>query len=384
MRKIASALEIAALVLASFAAGCGDDGSSNDNPMGMTTQTANTGTPDTGVSTMVPPASTDAGTSTNVGNTNTGTLDAGMVGSTTGIKPAVDSGAVDTGVALGDASSDSGSVAVGDGGGVISPVTPIMRGDAPTKASATAKGPYKVMSYTSGFPVTLYGGGTIWYPTDAEAPFGAVAICPGFTAAQSSIMNWGPFLASHGIVALTMDTATPLDVVDQRADELMDALASIKSENDRAASPIYKKIDTMRLGVMGWSMGGGGTWLAADMHPELRSAVTFAGHIVTAVNQDVSMVHVPTLMFAGSADNAILGGGMSQGVYDGIPESTPKMVWEIMGAGHDVANDPANTSGAVGRYGLSWEKVYLEGDMRYRQFLLEMPPTASYFKTNVK
>jgi len=191
-------------------------------------------------------------------------------------------------------------------------------------------------------------------------------------------------LASHGIVTLTIDTATPLDPVDSRVEELMDALASIKSENMRMASPLFNKIDTSRLGVMGWSMGGGATWLAAAMNSTLKSAVSFAGHIATALNQDVSKNTVPTLLMAGQNDTAILGGGMSQPVYTMIPESTPKMVWEVSGAGHDVANSPSGTGGAIGRYGLSWQKVYLEGDVRYKQFLLQMPPSSSYFKTNVK
>jgi dienelactone hydrolase len=281
-------------------------------------------------------------------------------------------------------SAGTGGAGATGGNGAPTDLTPIVRGNDPTGASATAKGPYQVMSYTSGFIVNIYGGGTIWYPTDATPPFGAVAVCPGFVSAQSSIESWGPFLASHGIVVITIDTLTPLDVVDQRAEELMDALESIKSENSRSGSPLNNKIDTKRLGVMGWSMGGGGSWLAASAHPELRTAVTFAAHIATALNQDVTTNRVPTLMFAGSTDTLILGGGMSQPVYDQIPESTPKMVWEVAGAGHDVANSPSGTGGAIGRYGLSWQKVFLEGDMRYRKFLLEMPPSSSYFKSNVK
>jgi dienelactone hydrolase len=181
-----------------------------------------------------------------------------------------------------------------------------------------------------------------------------------------------------------MDTGTPLDTVHLRATELMDALNSITSENTRADSPLKGKIDTMRLGVMGWSMGGGATWIDAATHPELRSAVSFAGHILTAVDQDITTDTVPTLMFAGSADTAILGGGMSQPVYAEIPDSTPKMVYEVAGAGHDVANDPSNTGGAIGRYALSWEKVFLEGDERYRMFLLEPGPMASDFESNLK
>ena len=277
----------------------------------------------------------------------------------------------------------AGSGAAG-GGGMRAMLTPIVRGDAPTEISATTQGPYNVKSYTDGFPVNSYGGGTIWYPTDADPPFGGVAVCPGFVSVQGQISGWGPFLASHGIVMLTMDTGTPLDTVDLRADELMDALNSITSENSRADSPLNGKLDTMRLGVMGWSMGGGATWIDAATHPELRSAVTFAGHILTAVDQDITTDTVPTLMFAGSVDTAILGGGMSQPVYDEIPESTPKMIYEVSGAGHDVANDPSGTGGAIGRYGLSWQKVFLEGDDRYRMFLLEQAPMASDFRTNLK
>lgn len=370
MRKITGALEIAALILATVGVGCG--------PEDDTTAIGPTTTIDAAV-VVAPAPVVDAA----VAPTQLPSIpaDAGMRTIPVVTQP-LDSGIVDAG-SPGDAGGDGGT-ASSDGGTSTSSLTPIVRGDAPTKASASAKGPYKVMSYTSGFPVMLYGGGTIWYPTDAQAPFGAVAVCPGFTAAQSSISSWGPFLASHGIVAITIDTVTPLDVVDQRAEELMDALASVKSEHARSGSPIFGKIDTMRLGVMGWSMGGGGSWLAANMHPELRTAITLAGHIITAVDGDVSKVRVPTLMIGGSTDTPILGGGMSQLVYDGIPETTPKMVWEVQGAGHSVANDPAGTGGAIGRYGLAWQKVFLEGDTRYRQFLLEMPPSSSYFKTTVK
>jgi dienelactone hydrolase len=372
--KTRNALVLTAWMLGTFATGCGGDSDPELAPPNLGTALADASAPP-----PMQPALFDAGVSNPplaTGNPGLGLADAALPLLP---QPSADA-AADAAPALGDASNDAASI----GDGAIPGLTPIVRGPAPTKASASAKGPYQVKSYTSGFPVMGYGGGTIWHPEGADAPFGAVAICPGFTAAQSSIMNWGPFLASHGIVAITIDTATPLDPVDLRVEELMSALASIKSEHARMGSPLFQKIDVTRLGVMGWSMGGGGTWLAAAMHPELRSAVSFAGHIATALNQDVSTIKVPTLLLAGSTDNLILGGGMSQPVYDKIPATTPKMVWEVQGAGHNVANDPAGTGGAIGRYGLAWEKVFLEGDERYRQFLLEMPTPASYFKTNIQ
>jgi hypothetical protein len=36
------------------------------------------------------------------------------------------------------------------------------------------------------------------------------------------------------------------------------------------------------------------------------------------------------------------------------------------------------------RYVLAWEKVFLEGDMRYYDFLLEEGTSASDFRTNLK
>jgi hypothetical protein len=89
-------------------------------------------------------------------------------------------------------------------------------------------------------------------------------------------------------------------------------------------------------------------------------------------------------MFEGTAD--VLAAGMSDGYYSQVPDSVPKMLFETTGADHFYANDPASQSGIIGLYGLSWMKVFLEGDMRYKQFLTAAKPsiTTSKFATNVK
>jgi hypothetical protein len=38
----------------------------------------------------------------------------------------------------------------------------------------------------------------------------------------------------------------------------------------------------------------------------------------------------------------------------------------------------------IGRYGLSWMKVFLQGDERYRQFLQQMPSGTTDFASNVE
>jgi dienelactone hydrolase len=299
-----------------------------------------------------------------------------------------------TGVAGASASGSGGKAAVAGAGGAAAqsgtggtaaPGSGYIRGPDPTMATAlgTAKGPYTVKSYTDGFKKgTMYLAGTIYYPDGGNPtpPFGCVIVVPGFTAYQNSIMNWGPFLASNGIVTMTIDTLTTSDQPDQRAGELLDALNDCVNENERAGSPLMGKIDKKTTGLMGWSMGGGGTLIAASRTPTLKAAIGLCawGPSGGAMNK------VPILMFEGTAD--VLAASMSDGYYMQVPDSVPKMLFETTGADHFYANDPASQMGIVGLYGLSWMKVFLEGDMRYRQFLTGPKPsiTTMNFATNVK
>lgn len=248
-------------------------------------------------------------------------------------------------------------------------------------ANGRSKGPYAVMSYTSGYKQGDFSDATMWYPTSAEAkpPFGCVAVVPGFVSPQSSIRNWGPFLASNGIVTITIGVPGS-DQPAQRARSLMSALDTCMGENTRMGSPINGKLSMDHLGVSGWSMGGGGTLIAASMNPKLKAAVSFAawGPSGGASNK------VPVLMFEATADP--LAAGMSDSYHRAVPDSVPKMLFEVTGSSHNVANDPANHEGIIGLYGLSWWKVFMEGDMRYKQFLTAAKPSiaTSKFSTNVK
>lgn len=257
--------------------------------------------------------------------------------------------------------------------------------DEVSEESATDEGPFSVETFSIDGGRD-YGGGTVFFPSDAEPPFSAFVMCPGFTARQSSIRDWGPFFASHGIVLMTIDTSSTRDPVNARDDQLLAALADLSAENTRSAGPLFGALDLTRLGVSGWSMGGGGAWLAGQSTPELKSVLTLAGHHRTAggARAVAADLRVPTLMFAGSADPRFLGGGdQSQDVFQIIDDDTPKMLYEVRRAGHFVWGTPRTNRGAVGRYALSWQKVFLDGDERFLQFLQEPGPNASDFRSNL-
>ncbi len=256
----------------------------------------------------------------------------------------------------------------------------LLHGPQPTQESARAAGPFDVDTLTQGLrDGPEYGSQTLFFPTDAEPPFAMVAVVPGFVSPESSIQDWGPFLASHGMVTLTIGTNSGGDPPDVRARALLDALETIAFENEREESPLFGDLDLDRRAVMGWSMGGGGTLIAANENPQLRAAISLAGWSPGAQFSDNE---VPTLLFAGTAD--ILAGGQSQGFFESIPQGTPKMLFEVEGGSHSVANSPSGAGGEVGLYGLSWLKVFLEGDDRYLPFLSEIPSRQSDFRVNLQ
>jgi dienelactone hydrolase len=285
----------------------------------------------------------------------------------------------------------------GSGGSIAPPVENgtccpsgacLCHGPEPTAQSASVDGPYGVESYTSGFSnKPAYLGGTIYYPTNAEPPFAGVVICPGWTASQSSMAGWGPFLGSHGIVVMTIDTNTPLDDVALRAVALRDALASLKEENGRGESPLQGKLSD-RFGFMGWSMGGGATWINGAEHPELiRTGISLAGHHLTAGGAQIaSGTTVASMLLAGALDSAILGGAdQSQTAYEAMAATTPKILYEMANEDHYAWGTPTTTNGgALGRYALAFQKVFLEGDERYRPLLLVEGPGASDWRSTVQ
>lgn len=264
----------------------------------------------------------------------------------------------------------------------------VCRGDDPTRRTLERNGPFRYASYSFGFSTLGYGGATIYYPTNAEPPFSGVVMCPGYTALKSSIAPWGPYFASHGIVLMVIDTITPFDQVIQRDDQLLAALDVLKRENTRLGSPLRGKLSRERYGLAGWSMGGGGTWAASAAHPELKSAVTLAGHNLTAggpLALGLARSRVPTLMMNGALDLTILGGlGQSDSAYDTIPNSTPKLLYEMAFDGHFSWGTPTTNGGAAGVYMMAWQKTFLEGDTRYRKFLLERGPNATKFESNLR
>jgi pimeloyl-ACP methyl ester carboxylesterase len=206
--------------------------------------------------------------------------------------------------------------------------------------------------------------GTLFYPTDAEPPFAALAIAAGFLNTGAEILDWGEFFASHGIVTM-VTTTTGADFPDVRATKLAASIEELKSLNAESDSPLSGKLSG-RYGTSGYSMGGGGTTITASKDKTLLSSVGLAPW--APVGQGIT---TPTLLMCGSTDGTAPC-SMAEGAYEQIPETTPKMLVVLPGIGHLTWLGGPTAPGLGGAFALGFMKLFLEGDERWRSVLLDV------------
>ena len=233
-------------------------------------------------------------------------------------------------------------------------------GPNPSSAFLNASaGPLSVASENVSSLVRGFGGGTIYYPS-ASGRYGLIAISPGFTATESSVAWLGRRLASHGFVAIVINTNSTLDQPRSRATQLM---AALNHAATGASSTVRSRVDPNRRAVAGHSMGGGGTLIAAEDNPSLKAAIP-----LTPWNTSSSFggVRVPTLIVGADGDSVASVAVHARPFYASLPASTSQAYAELNGASHFAPN---TTNTPIGRYSVAWAKRFIDGDTRYSPFL---------------
>ncbi len=249
-----------------------------------------------------------------------------------------------------------------------------------TIESLTNPGPFDVATLTEADGLRNgpdYLGATVYYPTNATPPFMSIAIVPGFTALPSSVEEWGPFYASHGIVTIIIGTNSLFDLPEIRAVALLDALETMRQENTRITSPLENKLDVDKFAVSGWSMGGGGAQRAAVLDNSIKGVVALCPWLPNpSLNHDS-----PVLIFSGQNDPTAPPAQHADIHYNVTPNTTDKLLFEVKNGNHSVANTPNGGNGAVGKIALSWLKLFVDKDDCYCPLLtdelLVNPPAAS-------
>ncbi len=230
-----------------------------------------------------------------------------------------------------------------------------------------ALGPQSYSTSSVSSSVNGFGGGTIYYPTSLSGELATISIAPGFTNTQSAVSWWGPILASHGFVVITINTNSRFDQPASRSRQLDSALNYLIDQSNSSNSPIFGLVDENRLATMGYSMGGGGALQSASRN-RLSASVPLSPW--NSGGNDFDEINVPTMIMACENDGTAAVNSHASPFYNSIPASTDKAYLELNNGSHNCSTGQSTAyRPTISTYGLSWMKRFLDKDGRYDQFL---------------
>jgi dienelactone hydrolase len=237
------------------------------------------------------------------------------------------------------------------------------KGPNPTAAALERNGPFSTARINvSRTAASGFGGGTIHYPTDQSlGRLGAIVVVPGYMSAESSIAWYGPRIASHGFVVMTIATNTTADQPGQRGRQLNSGLQFLTRH-----STVGSRVDPTRLAGMGWSMGGGGPLDAAERNPNIKAIVPLAPWHTNTTRRRLT---TPTLIVSCAADAVAPNAMHSDPIYRSLG-STEKAQFTVSGSHMCVTGSPDS---GISRMSVAWLKRFVDNDTRYSSIICAGP-----------
>jgi hypothetical protein len=234
-----------------------------------------------------------------------------------------------------------------------------------------------------------YDGATLYYPNNLLANYKSIILVTGYQATEDYNALWGRFFASRGFACMTIGTNSLYDYPIDRAHALLDAMETIRYENNRTGSPLYNKLDTNAIAVGGYSMGGGAAQLAAAMDSSIKTVIAFSPWLETSTLTPGDLNHsIPALIISGENDATAPAAQHANVHYNYTPSSTNKLLFEIIGGSHYSALIPDSWGyDDVGNVAFAWMNLFLNDDPCYCEMLaldsLDQNGTFSDYITNL-
>lgn len=230
--------------------------------------------------------------------------------------------------------------------------------------------------------------GHIYYPAEsagddvdvANAAFPFISFGHGFGMAWSEYEIWWQTLVPKGYViafATTENSIFPFPSHADFGEDLAFVINSYMDENMDANSDFYQRFSTKNA-VMGHSMGGGSSYLAAgSFSADVETVISLAAADTDpSAIQAADNITVPVLTIAGSADCVVMEGGAPIDIYNGLNHTEYKAYVEITDASH--CQFGIATSGSICTFG-EFCSGFLSLEEQHLQMFLNTEPWLDYF-----
>jgi dienelactone hydrolase len=233
-------------------------------------------------------------------------------------------------------------------------------------------GEYSACSYTNNLDSSAYNDAIVIYPCEtSDGPFPAATLTGGISNPYERVQWLAEHVATYGVIVIAM---TPTNRYASNTDIWKEAhiggIEQLEEENDRSASPIHNMVDTDSLGIMGYSLGGGGALKAADeLGRDVKAVLGLSPVELTNIGNSLYRnITAATVCYTGTEDAP----DIVTDIYDALPNNITKAYVNFVDAVHfdwmDILSSPemqVRFKTAV----VAWLKYYLDGDASYYTYL---------------
>jgi dienelactone hydrolase len=227
-----------------------------------------------------------------------------------------------------------------------------------------ATGPYAVTSYAEGLADAGYASAVVYVPKDARAArLPATSLVGGYTNTKEDVVWMAEQLASHGYIVLAF---TPTNNFSGDAGIWAQghqaALRKLTAEDGRQGSPIFGKVDRERLGLVGFSMGGAGTVIAANSMPEVRAAIALCAYRPETPSGSSAL-----MMITGTADT-VADPGAIEAAYASMTSDASHALLSFKDLGHGDVLRSTRFRPQLAKYMTAFFQLELAGIGGYERF----------------
>ena len=232
-----------------------------------------------------------------------------------------------------------------------------------------APGNDSVCSYSWGLARWGYASARVSYPCGLRERAPAVTLTGGYTNIKEQMYWLADHLTSHGFIVITITPWNIFGTPPVWEDAHKAGYAELLDQDSSWWSPLRNRVDRNQIGLIGYSMGGGGALLAAA---DLGDRVRLVGGLSPYLDfrqPDYRRISAATLLLGGSLDFTATPDAV-ESYYQQLPAQTSAALGILRGLNH---LDWANLIGSGGTMKnrarilvTAWLKLQLEGDQSVR------------------